>query len=117
MSSSRISAAPLSAVEDTSQVTVQISSSKSKQRAGKRKTYLGFLLLIKPLARDKEGNVVLVLRLKDIVGEAHIFLSNDLQARLLLRLPHGTLERILPEFKVATGKLQCSCCPVRGGPC
>lgn len=75
------------------------------------RTYLRFLLLIKPLARDKEGDVVLVLRLKDIVGEGHILLGDDLQTRLLLRLSHGALEGILSVFEVATWKLQCSCCP------
>jgi hypothetical protein len=76
----------------------------------RKKAHLWLDIVSNP-ATDKEGDVVLLFSLEDVVGgRKELGIADcDGQTRLLLDLSHCTLFWRLSDLEMATGKLQSTC--------
>lgn len=68
-------------------------------------TYLRLLLLVFADANDKNGNVMLIVLLKDVVGHGQDAQRPHVEAGFLERLATSTGKGVLAKIKMAAGKL------------
>jgi len=81
---------------------------KKKQEKGKSRkniTNHWLLRIVFPCAEDKDGNVVLRSRIKDVVGDGNHPLGVHAQSGLLKRFALGACEIAFAHFEMTTGEL------------